>query len=187
MADWFLIFVIAISLAMDCLAVSLGIGCAMPNCDKRAVFRLSFHFGFFQSGMTLLGWLAGNTILPFIANYDHWFAFLLLAWIGVRMLHEGLSKEGVQINGDPTRGRMLVLLSLATSIDALGVGMSLSIIKTDIAFSSFLIGMVSLIATIFGLKSGNRLNLRFGKKIEILGGLILISIGTHFLLSHLGL
>lgn len=185
MADWILTLIIAVSLAMDCFAVSLGIGCSLPTCDKRAVFRLSFHFGFFQAGMTFLGWLVGNTILPYIEKFDHWIAFLLLAWIGIRMVREGLSKESEHVNGDPTRGGSLVLLSIATSIDALGVGLSLSILKTNIAFSSFMIGLVSLLFTIVGLKFGNRLNEKFGKRIEVLGGSVLLFIGTRLLYSHL--
>ena len=187
MADWLFTLIIAVSLAMDCFAVSLGIGCSLPSCDKRAVFRLSFHFGFFQGGMTLLGWLVGNTILPYIENFDHWIAFLLLAWIGIRMIREGLSKETETVTGDPTRGGTLILLSIATSIDALGVGLSLSILQTNIAFSSIMIGFVSFLFTIIGLRFGNRLNNKFGKKIEILGGLVLLIIGSRLLLSHLNI
>jgi len=187
MADWLLTLIIAVSLAMDCFAVSLGIGCSLPSCDKRAVFRLSFHFGFFQGGMTLLGWLVGNTILPYIENFDHWIAFLLLAWIGIRMIREGLSKETETVTGNPTRGGTLILLSIATSIDALGVGLSLSILQTNIAFSSIMIGFVSFLFTIIGLRFGNRLNNKFGKKIEILGGLVLLIIGSRLLLSHLNI
>lgn len=185
MADWVLTLMIAVSLAMDCFAVSLGIGCSLPNCDKRAIFRVSFHFGFFQGGMTLLGWLVGSTILPYIEKFDHWVAFFLLAWIGIRMIREGLSKETERMTGDPTRGGTLVLLSIATSIDALGVGLSLSILQANIAFSSFMIGMVSLLFTVVGLKFGNRLNEKFGKRIEILGGLVLLVIGSRLLFSHL--
>ena len=187
MADWALTLIIAISLAMDCFAVSLGIGCSLPTCDKRAIFRLSFHFGFFQGGMILLGWLVGNTILPYIKKFDHWIAFLLLAWIGIRMIREGLSKQTETVTGDPTRGGTLILLSIATSIDALGVGLSLSILQTNIALSSFMIGLVSLLFTILGLKFGNRLNNRFGKKIVILGGLVLLVIGSRLLFSHLNI
>jgi putative Mn2+ efflux pump MntP len=187
MADWVLTLIIAVSLAMDCFAVSLGIGCSLPTCDKRAVFRLSFHFGFFQAGMTLLGWLVGNTILPYIEKFDHWIAFFLLAWIGIRMIREGLSKKTEYMTGDPTRGGTLVLLSIATSIDALGVGLSLSILQANIAFSSFMIGIVSLLFTVIGLRFGNRLNEKFGKRIEILGGLVLLFIGSRLLFSHLSI
>jgi putative Mn2+ efflux pump MntP len=187
MADGLLIFAVAVSLALDCFAVSLGIGCSLAPCDKRAVFRLSFHFGLFQGGMALLGWLVGNTILPYIEKIDHWIAFFLLAWIGIRMIREGLSKETEKLTGDPTRGGTLILLSIATSIDALGVGLSLSILQANIAVSSLMIGLVSLLFTIIGLKFGNRLSEKFGKRIEIFGGLILLTIGSRLLISHLGI
>lgn len=184
-ADWVLTLIIAVSLAMDCFAVSLGIGCSMPDCAKRSLFRLAFHFGLFQGGMTFLGWFVGNTILPYIEKFDHWIAFILLAWIGIRMIKEGLSHEARVMNDDPTRGGKLVLLSIATSIDALGVGLSLSILKTNITVSSLMIGIVSFLFTIIGLRFGNRLNRQFGRKVEIFGGLILLFIGSHLLISHL--
>ena len=185
MTDWLLTFIIAVSLAMDCFAVSLGIGCSSSSCDNRSLFRLSFHFGLFQGGMTLIGWLVGNTILPYIEKFDHWIAFILLAWIGIRMIKEGLSSKTEKINGDPTRGGTLILLSVATSIDALGVGLSLSILKTNVFYSSLIIGVVSLLFTIIGLRFGNRLNEKFGKRVEVMGGLILLFIGSRLLISHL--
>jgi len=100
-------------------------------------------------------------------------------------MREGLSNESEKMTGDPTRGSTLVLLSVATSIDALGVGLSLSILQTNIAFSSAMIGIISLLFTIIGLKFGNGLNHKFGKRIEILGGLVLLFIGSRLLLSHL--
>ncbi len=103
------------------------------------------------------------------------------------MIREGLSKQTETVTGDPTRGGTLILLSIATSIDALGVGLSLSILQTNIALSSFMIGLVSLLFTILGLKFGNRLNNRFGKKIVILGGLVLLVIGSRLLFSHLNI
>jgi putative Mn2+ efflux pump MntP len=185
MADLMLTFIIAVSLAMDCFAVSLGIGCSMPNCSKRSLVRLAFHFGLFQGGMTFLGWFVGNTILPYIEKFDHWIAFFLLAWIGIRMIKEGVSHEAKAISDDPTRGGKLVLLSIATSIDALGVGLSLSILNTDVTVSSLMIGIVSFIFTVIGLRFGNRLNKQFGRRVEIFGGLVLLFIGSNLLITHL--
>ncbi|HAF62623.1 MAG TPA: manganese efflux pump [Anaerolineaceae bacterium] len=185
MEELIVTIVVAISLAMDCFAVSLGIGCSPVPCDKKSVFRLSFYFGLFQGGMALLGWIVGNTILPYIESFDHWIAFFLLAWIGIRMIREAFSKDSNEINGDPTRGGTLVMLSIATSIDALGVGLSLSFISSDVFLSSLIIGVVSAIFTVIGLKSGNRLSAKFGKRIEILGGLILLAIGTRLVITHL--
>ncbi|NMC47553.1 MAG: manganese efflux pump [Chloroflexi bacterium] len=185
MEDLIIIFVIAISLAMDCFAVSLGVGCTSVPCDARSIFRMAFHFGFFQGGMAWLGWVIGNTILPYIEAYDHWIALFLLAWIGIRMIKEGLSDKPDKITGDPTRGGTLIMLSIATSIDALGVGLSLSMVESDVLLSGLIIGIVSTIFTVLGLKFGRKLNRRFGRRIEVLGGLILITIGIRLVITHM--
>lgn len=185
MEELIVITVVAISLAMDCFAVSLGIGCSPVPCDKKGVFRLAFHFGLFQGGMALLGWIIGNTILPYVESFDHWIAFALLAWIGIRMIREAFSNDPEEIIGDPTRGGTLVMLSIATSIDALGVGLSLSFISSNVFLSSMIIGIVSVIFTITGLRFGKKLSVKFGKRIEVLGGLILLAIGTRLVITHL--
>src|SRR5512136_2744680 len=111
------IFLIAIGLAMDCFAVSLGVGTAGTALGFRPTFRLFFHFGIFQAGMTLLGWLAGKTVVTYISGFDHWIAFILLAFVGGRMIRSGLRKEGEEPSfTDPSRGMTLVMLSVATSI-----------------------------------------------------------------------
>jgi putative Mn2+ efflux pump MntP len=135
--------------------------------------------------MAWLGWFIGNTILPYIEAYDHWIAFFLLVWIGIRMIKEGLSSKPEEITGDPTRGGTLIMLSVATSIDALGVGLSLSMVESDVLLAGLMIGIVSTIFTVLGLKFGKKLNRRFGRRIEILGGLILIIIGTRLVLTHM--
>lgn len=185
MEELIVIIVVAISLAMDCFAVSLGIGCSPVPCDKKGVFRLAFHFGLFQGGMALLGWLIGNTILPYVESFDHWIAFALLAWVGIRMIREAFSEDSEEIVGDPTRGGTLLMLSIATSIDALGVGLSLSLISSDVFVSSLIIGIVSVIFTVIGLRFGKNLSAKFGKRIEALGGLILLAIGTRLVITHL--
>jgi len=180
------IFLIAIGLAMDCFAVSLGVGTAGTAVGRRPTFRLFFHFGLFQAGMTLLGWLAGKTIVSYIASIDHWVAFGLLLFVGVRMLRGGLRKVGEAPSiPDPSRGLTLVMLSVATSIDALAVGLSLALLSVNVYWSALLIGGVSAILSLLGLLLGNQLGVRFGKSMEILGGLILIAIGLRVLITHL--
>ena len=179
--------IIAVGLAMDAFAVSLGIGTTRQAKDGRAVFRLSFHFGFFQGFMTLLGWLLGSSVANLIANFDHWVAFALLAWVGGRMVLEGVSRrdEAAEIEcNDPTRGGSLVMLSVATSIDALGVGLSIAVLKLNVLAASLLIALVSLLLSIIGLLGGSRLGHRFGKNMEVLGGLVLIAIGLRIVLTH---
>jgi len=180
------IFLIAIGLAMDCFAVSLGVGTAGTATGPRATFRLFFHFGLFQAGMTLLGWLAGKTVVTYISSIDHWVAFGLLAFVGVRMIRGGLQKAGEEpAIPDPSRGMTLVMLSVATSIDALAVGLSLALLEVNVVWAALLIGGVSAVLSLVGLLLGNQLGLRFGKSMEILGGIILISIGLRVLITHL--
>lgn len=188
MTDSLTIWIIAVGLAMDCFTVSLCIGSSPVPQTLRSVFRVSFHFGLFQGGMALLGWLLGNTIVGLIANFDHWIAMALLGWIGGHMIKEGLSRSddsSIDDCNDPSRGKTLVMLSVATSIDALGVGLSLGLLKIDVFSASLIIGLVSLILSIVGLMSGNRLSKRFGKRVEVLGGLILVLIGLRIVVTHL--
>jgi len=180
------IFLIAIGLAMDCFAVSLGVGTAGTAVGLRPTFRLFFHFGLFQGGMILLGWLAGKTVVTYIASVDHWVAFGLLVFVGVRMILGGLRKEGEQpAIPDPSRGMTLVILSIATSIDALAVGLSLALLDVNVFWSALLIGGVSALLSLVGLLLGNQLGMRFGKSMEVLGGIILIGIGLRVLITHI--
>jgi putative Mn2+ efflux pump MntP len=180
------IFLIAIGLAMDCFAVSLGVGTAGTAVGLRPTFRLFFHFGLFQGGMILLGWLAGKTVVTYIASVDHWVAFGLLVFVGVRMILGGLRKEGEQpAIPDPSRGMTLVMLSIATSIDALAVGLSLALLEVNVFWSALLIGGVSALLSLVGLLLGNQLGMRFGKSMEVLGGIILIGIGLRVLITHI--
>ena len=183
--DFFTILLIAFGLAMDCFAVSLGIGTSPVEKDWRTVFRITFHFGLFQGGMTFLGWLAGSRIVSLIENFDHWVAFALLAWVGIRMIRESLSKKEEDNPCNPSRGKTLVMLSVATSIDALAVGLSLALVDGSILVSSLIVGITSLLLSLLGLFIGGKLGCRFGKRMELIGGLVLIGIGIRVLLSHL--
>ena len=170
---------------MDAFTVSLGIGTSENARDRRSKFRLAFHFGLFQAGMTALGWVGGSTIERYIRQIDHWVAFALLAFVGTRMVISGLNAERVTYHTDPSRGGILVMLSFATSMDALAVGLSMAMIKQPILLPALIIGVVTYGLSMVGLIWGNQLGQRFGKRMEILGGLILISIGLRVLLSHL--
>jgi putative Mn2+ efflux pump MntP len=171
---------------MDCFAVSLGIGTTKMALDFRPVFRLSFHFGLFQGLMTLIGWLVGSTIAQLIANFDHWIALALLAWVGTRMIIEGFKPDQEEVRrSDPSRGGTLILLAVATSLDAMAVGLSLAVVNVDIFSSSLLIGIISTFLSLVGLMIGARLGKTFGKRMEIVGGLILNGIGLRILITHL--
>ena len=176
---------IAISLAMDAFAVSLGVGTTPLSSNKRARFRLAFHFGFFQTMMTVLGWLAGTTIASLINQFDHWIAFGLLAYVGQNMIRSGIKTEVESYKKDPTRGATLTVLCVATSIDALAVGLSMAMLNNDILFPAAVIGIVAYALSVVGLAVGNRLGTKFGKRMEILGGAVLIVIGLRVLYTHL--
>jgi manganese efflux pump family protein len=173
----------AVGLAMDCFAVSLGAGTTRKCSSPRAILRMAFHFGLFQGLMTLVGWLAGSTISAYIAAFDHWVVLALLGWVGVRMVRSGLDPECEAHSVDPSRGRMLVMLSFATSIDALAVGLSLAFLSIDILSSSLIIGLVTLGLSAFGLLSGHLMGQHFGKRMEIIGGLLLIAIGLSVVVA----
>lgn len=186
MSGW-MIFLIALGLAMDCFAVSLGIGTSGNANSLRSVSRLVFHFGLFQAGMTWLGWLAGKTILTYIASFDHWLVFALLGFVGVKMIIESFQNaDDDKPTIDPSRGFSLVILSVATSLDALAVGISLALLEVNITVSCIIIGLVSSALSLAGLLAGDFLGKKFGKRMELLGGLILIGIGLRILISHFG-
>ncbi|MGB9640915.1 MAG: manganese efflux pump MntP family protein [Anaerolineales bacterium] len=176
---------VAMGLAMDAFAVSLGVGTGNQANLKRSKIRLAFHFGIFQSGMTLLGWVGGHTIESLIRNYDHWLAFILLAYVGGKMIRAGLNFDSESYPSDPSKGGLLVMLSFATSMDALAVGLSMAMIGSPVIVPSLIIGMVTFVLSLFGLFFGNQLGRHFGKRMEILGGIILIGIGLRILISHL--
>jgi len=176
------ILLIAVSLAMDAAAVSLGVGTTEHAVDLRPKLRLAFHFGLFQFLMPLLGWLAGATIAPRITTFDNWVTFALLAFVGAHMIRSGLSPHIVAYRTDPSRGASLVLLSVATSLDALAVGVSLALQHVNIWYPAAVIGVVTASISLAGLLIGNRLSEAFGKRMEIVGGAILVVIGLRILL-----
>lgn len=184
--DGFTIFGIAVALAMDAFAVALGVGIKVSPLTGRHLFRLGFHFGLFQALMPLLGWLAGLSIQQWIADYDHWIAFALLAFVGGKMLYEACTPEQEDEEcGDPTRGVSLILLSIATSIDALAVGLSLAMINVPVWIPSLVIGLVAGVLTVAGMLLGRRVGTIWGKRVEIFGGIILLLIGGKILFQHL--
>jgi len=175
------IILVAIALAMDVFAVCLGIGAARSAKAPRATFRLTFHFSLFQGGMTLIGWFLGSRIVGLILSFNHWVAFALLFFVGAHMIRESLDSNETQEKSDPSRGHLLVMLSVATSLDALAVGLSLAMLQVNVIWVSLVITLVTLGFALSGLHFGSRLGKRFGKSMEIAGGLLLIGIGIHTL------
>jgi len=183
--DFVTTLLIAIGMAMDAFAVSLGIGTTRQAYLPRPIFRLSFHFGLFQFFMPILGWSAGNTIASFISHFDHWVAMGLLAFVGGRMVRSGLDPGGEVYSSDPSRGGTLVMLSVATSIDAFAIGLSLAMLGVGILYPSIVIGVVTSALSLTALLVGYKLGTTFGKRMEIVGGLILIGIGLRVVITHM--
>lgn len=178
---------IAVALAMDAFAVALAAGLSLDAITGRHLFRLGFHFGLFQAGMPVLGWIAGMTVQRWIAAYDHWIAFVLLALVGGKMIREALHEGEAKAKRDPTRGWTMIMLSIATSIDALAVGITFAFLKTDIFLAVSMIGVVTFLLCLGAVAIGNRFGNRLQSKAGILGGVVLILIGLKILLSHLSI
>ena len=178
------IFIIAVGLGIDAFSVAIGIGATNNKKSLAPVLRLAAAFGIFQFIMPIIGWLAGLTIVDIIASFDHWIAFTLLALVGGKMIWEGFEKENDEEREDQTRGWPLLMLSIATSIDALAVGFSFSVLKNPILIPAFIIGIVCFLMTITGMIFGKVLAKIFGRKVEIFGGLVLIAIGVKILVDH---
>jgi putative Mn2+ efflux pump MntP len=182
-----LVLAIALGLAMDAFAVALGTSLALPRVTARQTFRLAFHFGLFQFVMPILGWLAGEKIVKLIENYDHWVAFGLLILIGGKMIIESFkfSEKKRGRESDPTKGSSLVVLSVATSIDALAVGLSLAALRVNIVYPAAVIGLVAFLMTGLGMKIAPVLGKIVGKRVELAGGVVLILVGLKILADHL--
>jgi putative Mn2+ efflux pump MntP len=171
---------------MDAFAVAIVAGLTLKRLTGRHVFRLAFHFGLFQALMPVLGWLAGRAVYQYIAAVDHWIAFALLAFVGGRMSWGACQGGGDDRDErDPTSGWNLVILSVATSIDALAVGLSLAMIGSPIVVPSLVIGVVAAAFTATGMLLGGRFGARWGRRVEFAGGLILIAIGVKLVIEHL--
>ncbi|MBN2000434.1 manganese efflux pump [candidate division KSB1 bacterium] len=178
---------IAVGLAMDAFAVSLAVGTTPFLKSPRAKFRISFHFGLFQFLMPVAGWLLICSIARYIQTVDHWIAFGLLFFLGVKMIYTALGKFEEKYTSNPSRGFNLILLSLAVSIDALAVGLSLGMLGISIWTPTVIIGLITALISLSGILLGRVLGIIFGRVMEVVGGIILIIIGTRILLIHLNL
>jgi len=178
------ILFLAVGLGVDAFSVAIGIGATNDKKSWAPALRLSTAFGLFQFAMPIIGWLAGLTVVEIIASFDHWIAFALLFLIGGKMIWEGFEKDSDDKKADQTRGWPLLLLSIATSIDALAVGFSFSILKVPVVFPAAVIGVVCFLMTAIGMLFGKGLAKLFGRKVEIFGGLVLIAIGVKILIDH---
>jgi putative Mn2+ efflux pump MntP len=184
--EWFSLLGLALGLAMDALAVAIVAGLSLDPLTRRQIFRLAFHFGLFQAIMPVAGWFAGTVIQKYLADIDHWVALALLGFVGGKMILGALKgDEKDRLARDPTVGWQLIFLSVATSIDALAVGFSLAVIGSTIMLPALVIGLVAATLTTVGMLAGRRMGSMWGKRVEILGGIILIGIGLKIVSEHL--
>ncbi len=176
---------VAIALGMDAFAVAFAVSSGLINVTFRQIFRLTWHFGLFQSLMTYTGWLGGTAIFNVFWGLNDWIAFGLLTFIGLKMFRDSGKAEERLEGFDPTKGWSLVGLSVATSLDALAVGISFSLIGVQILLPVALIGLIAFLMTLVGMKIGDRAGKRLGKWAERAGGVVLIIIGAKILVGSM--
>jgi putative Mn2+ efflux pump MntP len=175
---------IALSLAIDAFSVSMTHGLANKSFKLTNALKIGVSFGSFQAIMPILGWQAGVTIMDFISGFDHWIAFGLLSIVGGRMIYESTKNESQKLIKSLSTG-VLLMLSIATSIDALAVGLSLSFLRVPILVPTIIIGLVTFSLSFLGVYFGNRFGHFLGNKIEVVGGIVLIVIGLRILLTDI--
>ena len=181
------IFAIAVALAMDAFAVAIASGVRLKRVSFRQFFRMAWHFGLFQAMMPVIGWAAGQAIRDAVERFGHWLAFGLLTYVGISMIREAFKlKEDARRRKDPTRGLTLVMLSVATSIDALAVGVTISVLKVSIWTPALVIGLVAGLFTVLGLYLGKSVGSaeRLSPIAQALGGLVLLGIALKILIEH---
>ncbi len=181
----FTVMAIAISLAMDAFAVSVVSGAAYKQLKVKHAFRIAVFFGGFQAFMPLIGSLAGLNIREYIASYDHWIVFGLLNAVGGRMIYESFKIKPANKNFDPSNIFVLLVLSIATSIDALAVGITLPLLAVSIATAVVFIGLITFVLSYLGVLIGREFGHFFENRIEAIGGLVLIGLGVKILFEHL--
>lgn len=184
------IFLIGVGLSMDAFAVSVCKGLGMHRVNYAHALVIALFFGVFQGLMPVIGWLVGSAFAVYATAVDHWIAFALLAFVGGKMLWDAFHDEGEEEDETVTHKlnlRELFMLAIATSIDALAVGISFSFLQIDIVAAALIIGCTTFVLSLVGVVVGNRFGARFEKPSQIAGGVVLIAIGLKILLEHLGL
>jgi len=177
------VLLIGIGLAMDAFAISICKGLSMKKLSIKKELIIGIYFGIFQAGMPMIGFLLGKSFEDMVTAIDHWIAFTLLALIGINMIREVFKEE--EKADDDTSFKTMVVLAIATSIDALAVGITFAFLKTSILVSILIIGIVTFIISALGVVIGHKFGDRFEKKAQILGGVILIGMGIKILVEHL--
>lgn len=182
------LFILAVGLSMDAFAVSVCKGLAMKRVSVKNALIIGLWFGGFQALMPAIGYLLGNQFNQYITSIDHWIAFVLLSFIGISMIKEAISTKDEEEETNPSLSvKTMFLLAVATSIDALAVGVTFAFLKVQIIPAVSFIGTITFLLSIVGVKVGNVFGTRYKAKAEIAGGIILILIGVKILLEHLAI
>ena len=185
------LFLLGIGLAMDAFAVSVCKGLGMRRLNKKQALIIGLYFGGFQALMPLIGWLIGSQFQKYITSIDHWIAFILLGFIGGKMMIEAIrewnEEETVEVMDAPLDHKNMFVLAVATSIDALAVGITFAFLDTPIIEAITIIGITTMVISIIGVVVGNFFGSRYKSKAEFIGGLILVLLGLKILLEHLGI
>ena len=182
---------IGVGLSMDAFAVSVCKGLGMRKLNKKQAVIIGLYFGGFQALMPLIGWLLGSQVQKYITSIDHWIAFILLGFIGGKMIIEAIrewnEEETVDVIDAPLDHKNMLVLAVATSIDALAVGITFAFLDTPIIEAITVIGITTMVISIIGVVIGNFFGSRYKSKAEFIGGLILVLLGLKILLEHLGI
>lgn len=176
---------LACALAMDAFAVSLCKGFSVKNLQVKHYILTGCYFGGFQALMPAIGYIAGENFKSFMQPVDHWIAFVLLSFLGLKMIKEGFENEGCRSDSNQFGFKVMFALAIATSIDALAVGVSFAFLNVNLLLALFLIGFITFIFCVFALKIGNRFGIYFKRKAEFLGGVVLLFLGFKILIEHL--
>ena len=180
------LILLSIGLAMDAFAVSICKGISMKKMNWKKACIIGLWFGGFQALMPTIGYFLGTAFESFVTRIDHWIAFVLLVIIGGKMIKEAFSKEK-EDNDDDVSFKKMLFLAIATSIDALAVGITFAFFNVNVVLAIVLIGLVSFVLSVLGTKVGNRFGDKYEKKAEFIGGLILVLLGVKILLEHLNI
>ena len=179
------IFILAVGLSMDSLAVSVTSGAIIDKCACRYVIKIAGMLALFQAGLTLIGYVAGFGFRSYICEFDHWIAFGLLLYLGGKMIYESFKHEDHASYTNPLAWKTLCGLGIATSIDALAVGISLALLKTSLSMVTAVIYIVTFLISAAGVLFGNHFGHKVNLKLDLVGGIILIAIGAKILIEHL--
>ncbi len=183
--DFYSLLLVAVGLAMDAFSVATVMGFNHKDISLWEASKMSVSFGAFHILMPLLGWFAGSTIVFIISGYDHWVAFLLLLFVGGRMIYEAFRKDGVAEKFRSLSNMDILFFSVAVSIDAVAIGLSFYLEKIKVLLPAFIMGVVTFVFTIVGIGIGNQTGRLVGKWSQVLGGVILIAIGLRIMLTHI--